>query len=128
MTDPNVPPPPPPAGAAPPPPAPSGGFAAPPPPAGGFGAPVPGATAGGALQLELNAPLEVARWRPLIHWLLVFPFAIVTGFLYMGLSIVAFLAFFTVVFTKRIPDGIWMFGGPASANVYVDALLAALSA
>ncbi len=29
---------------------------------------------------------------------------------------------------KRIPDGIWMFGGPASANLYVDALLAALSA
>ncbi len=29
---------------------------------------------------------------------------------------------------KRIPDGIWMFGGPASASAYVDALLAALTA
>ena len=29
---------------------------------------------------------------------------------------------------KRIPDGIWMFGGPASATAYVDALLAALTA
>jgi ABC-type Fe3+-hydroxamate transport system substrate-binding protein len=29
---------------------------------------------------------------------------------------------------KRIPDGIWMFGGPASANAYVDALLTALTA
>ncbi|MET0414522.1 MAG: iron-siderophore ABC transporter substrate-binding protein [Actinoplanes sp.] len=29
---------------------------------------------------------------------------------------------------KRIPDGIWMFGGPASANAYIDALLDALSA
>lgn len=27
----------------------------------------------------------------------------------------------------RIPDGIWMFGGPASANTYVDALVAALT-
>ncbi|MDF2848412.1 MAG: iron-siderophore transporter substrate-binding protein, partial [Oerskovia sp.] len=27
----------------------------------------------------------------------------------------------------RIPDGIWMFGGPASANAYVDALVAALT-
>lgn len=29
---------------------------------------------------------------------------------------------------KRIPDGIWMFGGPASAAAYVDALVTALSA
>ncbi|MCM4077528.1 ABC transporter substrate-binding protein [Paractinoplanes hotanensis] len=29
---------------------------------------------------------------------------------------------------KRIPDGIWMFGGPASATAFVDALTAALSA
>nr|WP_221379313.1 iron-siderophore ABC transporter substrate-binding protein [Actinoplanes polyasparticus] len=29
---------------------------------------------------------------------------------------------------KRIPDGIWMFGGPASAGAFVDALTAALSA
>jgi ABC-type Fe3+-hydroxamate transport system substrate-binding protein len=29
---------------------------------------------------------------------------------------------------KRIPDGIWMFGGPPSATAYVDALVAALTA
>jgi ABC-type Fe3+-hydroxamate transport system substrate-binding protein len=29
---------------------------------------------------------------------------------------------------KRIPDGIWMFGGPPSANAYVDALVAAVTA
>jgi iron complex transport system substrate-binding protein len=29
---------------------------------------------------------------------------------------------------ERLPDGIWMFGGPASAGAYVDALVAALSA
>jgi iron complex transport system substrate-binding protein len=27
----------------------------------------------------------------------------------------------------RVPDGIWMFGGPASANAYVDALVDALT-
>lgn len=27
---------------------------------------------------------------------------------------------------KKLPDGIWMFGGPASANAYVDALLQAV--
>ena len=29
---------------------------------------------------------------------------------------------------KRLPDGIWMFGGPASASAYIDALVTALSA
>lgn len=29
---------------------------------------------------------------------------------------------------KRIPDGIWMFGGPIAASAYVDALVSALSA
>lgn len=38
------------------------------------------------------------------------------------------LPFVTAQKTKRIPDGIWMFGGPASANAYVDALVTALTA
>jgi ABC-type Fe3+-hydroxamate transport system substrate-binding protein len=29
---------------------------------------------------------------------------------------------------QRLPDGIWMFGGPASAEAYVDAVVAALTA
>jgi iron complex transport system substrate-binding protein len=29
---------------------------------------------------------------------------------------------------KRLPDGIWMFGGPASASAYIDAVVSALSA
>jgi ferric hydroxamate transport system substrate-binding protein len=29
---------------------------------------------------------------------------------------------------KRIPDGIWMFGGPASASAYIDALTSTLTA
>ncbi|MCU7726927.1 iron-siderophore ABC transporter substrate-binding protein [Actinoplanes sp. KI2] len=29
---------------------------------------------------------------------------------------------------KRLPDGIWMFGGPASAAAYIDAVVTALSA
>ncbi|WP_433306888.1 ABC transporter substrate-binding protein [Actinoplanes sp. CA-030573] len=38
------------------------------------------------------------------------------------------LPFVTAQNVKRTPDGIWMFGGPASANAYVDALVSALSA
>ncbi|GAA0481083.1 ABC transporter substrate-binding protein [Paractinoplanes deccanensis] len=38
------------------------------------------------------------------------------------------LPFVTGNNVKRIPDGIWMFGGPASANAYIDALTTALTA
>ena len=38
------------------------------------------------------------------------------------------LPFVTAGDVHRIPDGIWMFGGPASAEAYVDALVAALTA
>jgi iron complex transport system substrate-binding protein len=37
------------------------------------------------------------------------------------------LAFVEAQKVKRIPDGIWMFGGPPSASAYVDALVAALT-
>lgn len=37
------------------------------------------------------------------------------------------LAFVQSQKVKRIPDGIWMFGGPASAGAYIDALVAALT-
>jgi hypothetical protein len=77
----------------------------PPPPAS------PAAAVGGAdaFHLDLTAPPEVANWRPLVHWLLVIPFAIVAGFLGFGLYIVSIIAFFTVVFTKRIPPGLFGF-------------------
>ena len=37
------------------------------------------------------------------------------------------LPFVTGDKVKRIPDGIWMFGGPASASAYIDALTTALT-
>lgn len=38
------------------------------------------------------------------------------------------LPFVTSGGVHRLPDGIWMFGGPASAGKYIDALVAALTA
>ncbi|MET0158451.1 MAG: DUF4389 domain-containing protein [Acidimicrobiales bacterium] len=102
MTDPSAAPPPPPGGGFPP--SPPGGGATPPPPAAG-----PAPTGGYPVHLDFGAPLEVANWRPLVHWLLVIPYAIVVAILGWALSIVAFVAFFTVVFTKRIPDGMFRF-------------------
>jgi Domain of unknown function (DUF4389) len=61
------------------------------------------------LRLDLEAPVKVANWRPLVHWLLVIPYAIVVALLGYALGLVAFIAFFTVLFTKRIPDGMFRF-------------------
>lgn len=60
--------------------------------------------------LDLNAPLEVKRWLPLVSWLLVIPHF----FVYLIIAIIAtvceIIAFFTILFTKQIPEGVaaWM--------------------
>ncbi|MCZ7529068.1 MAG: DUF4389 domain-containing protein [Acidimicrobiia bacterium] len=56
-------------------------------------------------RFELDAPLEVANWRPLVHWLLAIPHIIVLYALGVVSGVLAFLSFFTVLFTKEIPDG-----------------------
>lgn len=61
------------------------------------------------MRLELNAPLEVKNWRPLVHGILVIPYAIVAGVIGWVGGICAFIAFFTVLFTRRIPDGLVRF-------------------
>lgn len=59
--------------------------------------------------LELEAPLEIARWRPLVHWLLAIPALIVTSVLRSVAGVLAFISFFTILFTGSIPDGIYQF-------------------
>jgi hypothetical protein len=52
---------------------------------------------------------QIARWRPLVHWLLVIPYAIVAGVLLWLAYIVSFIAFFTILFTKKFPQGLFDF-------------------
>jgi hypothetical protein len=52
---------------------------------------------------------EIARWRPLVHWLLVIPYAIVAGVLVWVAYIITFIAFFAILFTKRFPEGMFDF-------------------
>ena len=59
------------------------------------------------LRLDLQAPLEVANWRPLVHWLLVIPQLLIVGALRSVRGVLLFIAFFTVLFTKTIPRGIF---------------------
>jgi hypothetical protein len=52
---------------------------------------------------------QIARWRPLVHWLLVIPYAIVASVLVWLAYVISFIAFFTILFTKNFPQGMFDF-------------------
>ena len=54
-------------------------------------------------QLELDADVRIARWRPLVQWLLAIPHLVVAAALSWLRGILIFISFFTVLFTKEIP-------------------------
>jgi Domain of unknown function (DUF4389) len=59
------------------------------------------------VRLHIEYPERIARWRPLVQWLLSYPYLIVAGLLYWLTGILSFIAFFTILFTKRIPRGMF---------------------
>lgn len=56
--------------------------------------------------LELDAPLEVARWRPLVHWLLGLPHLLIAGVLGNVAGVMALVSWFAIVFTGRMPEAL----------------------
>ena len=58
------------------------------------------------VSVELDAPLEVANWRPLVQWLLAIPHHIISGALNAVSEALWVVSFFTVLFTEQIPEGI----------------------
>ena len=60
-----------------------------------------------AVRLRADYPEEVARWRPLLAWLLVIPFALATAGLIVAAQVCAVVAGVSIVFTRRIPT--WTF-------------------
>src|SRR5580700_10256211 len=56
------------------------------------------------LQLELDAPETIARWRPLVHWLLAIPQVVVLYALGLVQYVVWILSFFAILFTGRMPE------------------------
>lgn len=59
------------------------------------------------VHFDIDYPEHVNRWRPLVHWLLIIPFAIVAYIVYYLGRIMVFLAFFTILFTKQYPEGMF---------------------
>jgi Domain of unknown function (DUF4389) len=74
-----------------------------PPPGGGGDA---GGTAYPAT-FNFDAPYAVARWRPLVHWLLVIPQEIVAYVLTIVANVLTFIAFFAILFTKTYPESLF---------------------
>jgi hypothetical protein len=52
---------------------------------------------------------RIARWRPLVHWLLVIPYAIVASVLMSLAYVITIIAFFAILFTKNFPAGMFDF-------------------
>jgi hypothetical protein len=56
-----------------------------------------------------DGPERVANWRALVQWLLMIPHLIVLEVLQMVAGVLAFVAWFIVLFTGRLPEGIATF-------------------
>ena len=58
------------------------------------------------VNLELDAPLKVANWRPLVHWLLAIPHLVIANVLGNVGGVIAVVSWFIIVFTGRLPEGL----------------------
>jgi hypothetical protein len=63
--------------------------------------------AGYPVRLTIEYPQRIARWRPLVQWLLAIPYLWIAGVLYWLTGALTVVAFFTILFTKRIPRGLF---------------------
>jgi hypothetical protein len=61
------------------------------------------------LQLELTSPNKIARWRPLVHWLLAIPHFIILYALNIAAEVVYLISWFAILFTGKMPPGLFGF-------------------
>jgi hypothetical protein len=59
--------------------------------------------------LQLDAPREVARWRPFVNWILDIPHLMVANALGTVANLLSVISWFSIVFTGRLPEGIARF-------------------
>jgi hypothetical protein len=60
-------------------------------------------------QLEFRGDVHIARWRPVVQWLLAIPQLAIAYALGSVRSVLTFVSFFTVLFTKKIPRPLFDF-------------------
>jgi hypothetical protein len=61
------------------------------------------------LRFDVEYPQSLNRWLIFVKWLLAIPHIIIVYFLAAAMSIVTFIAFFAILFTKRYPDSLFTF-------------------
>jgi hypothetical protein len=58
---------------------------------------------------EVEAPAEVANWRPLVQWLLAVPHLVIANVLSNVANVLALVSWFAILFTGNLPVGIARF-------------------
>jgi Domain of unknown function (DUF4389) len=96
-----------PPGQGPPPPFPPGPQGGPPPAAPWPGAPV-GRRGTGTYPIDVgvDVPDRIARWRPIVQWILAIPLYILLYVLRIVAAICVFIGWFVALFTAELPDGL----------------------
>ena len=59
------------------------------------------------VRLNIEYQERMDNWRPLVQWLLALPYLFVAAVLYWLTALLTVVAFFTILFTKRIPREIF---------------------
>jgi hypothetical protein len=59
------------------------------------------------VRLYVEYPQRIARWRTLVQWILAIPYVLIADVLHWLTGVLTFLAFFTILFTKQIPRGLF---------------------
>jgi hypothetical protein len=66
----------------------------------------PRSTSGYPVDVGVAVPDRIARWRPIVQWILAFPLFIVAYVLGLVAYVCAILGWFVALFTGRLPDGL----------------------
>jgi len=67
------------------------------------------AAPGYPLRYDVEYPEELSRWLIFVKWLLAIPHFIILYALGIAASVIQFIAFFAILFTKRYPRGLFDF-------------------
>jgi hypothetical protein len=59
------------------------------------------------VHFDIEYPEHVDRWRPLFAWLLAYPYLIVAGLISYLAGLMVLFAFFTILFTRQFPEGMF---------------------
>lgn len=65
-----------------------------------------------AVHLDIDYPdakKDLNRWMPLVKWFLAIPHYIILSFLYIAVFVCVVIAWFSILFTKRYPRGLFDF-------------------